>query len=59
MNACLLHRDYHEMTHECWQYVVSWFMRHQHVPEEWRRDLYQQAVESAILGDMWKVRAWT
>jgi hypothetical protein len=25
------------------------------VPDEWREEFYQQAVESAILGDVWKV----
>lgn len=59
MNACLLHRDYHVLDQDCWAYRVSWMQERTHVPDKWRDEFYQQAVESSILGDMWTVRAWT
>lgn len=58
MNACLLHRDYHVLDQDCWGVVMDWISNHRHVPDDWRNEFYQQAVESAILGDMWKVREY-
>ena len=56
MNACLLHRDYHVLDQDCWRYRITWMQEHMHISYEWRAEFYQQAVESAIMGDLWRVR---
>lgn len=55
MNACLLHHAYHALEFDCWAYRLAWMNERHRVPDEWREEFYQQAVESAILGDVWKV----
>lgn len=55
MNACLLHRTYHVLDQDCWRYRHAWLSDHHYVSDVWREEFYQRAVESAILGDMWKV----
>jgi hypothetical protein len=55
VNACLLHRTYHTLRNECWRYRIEWLKGHR-APNGWQEEFYQQAVESAILGDLWEVR---
>lgn len=49
ITACLLHADYHRMDRDCWGVVIDWQDRHQHLPEQQRRNDYQAAVERRIL----------
>jgi hypothetical protein len=52
MTACLLHGDFHVMSHECWDVTLDYELDHQHLNPQDRRDAYQAAVERKMLDDL-------
>ena len=46
---CLKHGDYHPMDGGCWSVTADFFFARQDLPEQTARDLYQLAVERAML----------